>query len=807
MELSENLQNLPLIAFGFTLVFGFFIGIIASWRRAKDEKLHAYDLTFLQIKMPKDNEREIEVAVDMFSNLSSVRKPFLKALFSGRYRISFEIVSKTEGIGFYVVVPDDIASLVEKMINGAYPEAEIDIVNPEEVWDRGTYTRVSEMKLRNKAYTPIKVYEDLKTDSLNSITSGMSKVGEQEVLAIQYVVQPSSGGWRREGRKFVTHVRNKAANPEKSYNIDNNYLEGIEKKVAYPGFDVAIRLVSISDKPHSADAHIQNMKASFEHFNDVNFNGFTPKAGLITGIFNKRVIDDFIYRRIKTKEFTLPILEIGLYRNYPVLNTMELATVFHLPSKEVLTPNIIWLTSRKASAPMHLPEEKDGIWLGESSFRGVKKQIYMKEKDRTRHFYIIGQTGTGKSELLKYMALQDIRNGEGVAVIDPHGTDVQDLLAKMPPERADDVIYFNAADLERPIGLNMLEHSSEEQQHMIINSFIALLYKLYDPNRQGIMGPQLERAIRNVMLTAMVDKDSTMVDVLRLLIDEKYSKKFIEKITDPLVKKYWTDEVANTSAQRKGETMGYFVSKFDKFVTDKLMRNILGQPKSAINIPHIMANRKILLVDLAKGKIGEENSDFLGLLLVPRLLNAALERQKMIEQGMDFPSFYLYVDEFQNFATDAFETILSEARKYKLNLTVAHQFVSQLPEEIKEAIFGNVGSMCTFRVGTDDAEFLEAYFSPTFTQQDISNLPVGNAYVKLLVDGHPTPPFSMNVPWDVIHTNVPKSPELAKQIKELSRTKYGKDSKEVEEYINMRSGLYDKPEEEEEPPRRPRIPF
>ncbi len=768
--------------------FGFIIALI-SYKKRKTQKLHEFDLTFLQIKLPKDNETEVEAAEHLFSNLVGLKKPFLKKMFSGEYRISFEIVSKTEGIGFYVVVPDDITGYVEKQINGVYPEAEIDIVNPNEIWDRGNYTRVAALKLKGAIYSPIKTYEDIKTDPLNPITSSMSKLNEKEVLAIQYIISPANENWRKVGRKFLNSAKAKLADPEKHYNIDESYLEAIEEKISHSGFNTAVRIISISENKESAQVHINNVVSAFEQFSDVNHNKFVMRRSLLGGISSGKLVDDFIYRRIRHKEITIPVLDINFYNSYPVLNTEELATIFHFPNQNIQTPNILWLTSRRSSAPTNLPEQEEGIWIGESSFRGVQKQVFIKEQDRMRHFYIIGQTGTGKSELLKYMALQDIKNGEGVAIVDPHGTDVQDILTKIPQERIADVIYFNVSDIERPMGINLLEHQSEEEQHLIINSFISLLYKLYDPNRQGIMGPKLERAIRNVMLTAMVDKDSTLVDVLRLLIDPEYSKKFVAKLKDPLVKKYWTDEVAKTSDFHKSETMGYFVSKFDKFVTDKLMRNILGQPRSAFNFPQVMAERKILLVDLAKGKIGEENSNFLGLVLVPKMLSAALSRHKILEKGQDFPSFYLYVDEFQNFATPDFQTILSEARKYKLSLVVAHQFIEQLTEEIKDAIFGNVGSMCVFRAGAEDAEFLEHYFDPTFSKKDISNLPVGHAYVKLLVDGHPTPPFSMSVPWEIIHTKVLSNQETANKIKQESREKYGVPVKEVEEYINYRAGF------------------
>ena len=811
MDIFDILYNFFWLTLYAIILLGAFGGLlywVASSRRKKYNDLHQFDLTFLQIRVPEDNEIEIAAAEQLFASVSALKKPFLKRLLTGNYRVSFEIVSKAEGIGFYVVVPDEIASYVEKQINGVYPDAEIDIVNPNEVWDRGEFTKIAELKLQGLPFSPIVNHEDLNADPLSLITSSMSKLDSKEVLAVQYVVKPADDTWRNVGRKYVNNVKAKSSDPEKNFNIDTSYLEGIEKKVAKPGLDVAIRIVSISHDENSAEALVNSTVSAFEQFNDVTHNKFVVRNALRKTALHRKLVDQFIFRKISVTELSVPLLNILLYRSHPVLNTTEMATVFHFPNKDVQTPNIQWLKARKAQAPTNLPEKDEGIWIGESSFRGVEKQIYLKEKDRTRHFYIIGQTGTGKSELLKYMALQDIKNGEGVAIIDPHGTDVQDLLTKIPPERIDDVIYFNVSDIERPMGLNLLEHESEDEQHMIINAFIALLYKLYDPNRQGIMGPQLERAIRNVMLTVMVDKHSTMVDVMRLLIDNNYAQQFIDKVTDPLVKRYWTDEMAKTSDFHKSEKMGYFVSKFDKFVSDKLMRNILGQPRSAFNLAEVMAEKKILLVDLAKGKIGEENSDFLGLLLVPKLLQSALARHNLIEQGVDFPSFYLYVDEFQNFATPDFETILSEARKYKLNLTVAHQFIDQLDEKIKDAIFGNVGSMCVFRVGAEDAEFMENYLGPTFTQKDISSLALGNAYTRLLIDGHPTQPFSINIPWDVIDTNVEKSEEVSKKIRELSRTRYGVPVDEVERYINMRVG-FEEPEKavEDDAAKKRRIPF
>jgi len=800
MDISNTINNTFLISVYVMLLL--FISIftvfgVAAWRRKISEKKSQYKLTFLQIRLPPDNEIEIKAAEHMFSSLVGFKKGFWKSLFTGQYRISFEIVSKAEGISFYVVTPDEISSLVEKQINAAYPSAEIDIIEPIEIWDRGKYTRVAELKLRGPTYYPIKVYENQKVDSLSFITSAMSKMEPGQVLALQYVIQPAEDTWRMAGRRFISKVKAGSANPERHSNIDQTFLEGVENKIGNPGFYTKIRIVSVAEDKNEAETHLRNLETAFEQFTDMNYNKFIKRHF----VPNKKLIHDFIYRKLSIKKLEISIMGLQVYSNVSILNNIEMATIFHFPNKNVGTPNIVWLVARRSSAPIVLPEEGDGVYLGKSVFRGVEKKIFMRDEDRKRHCYLIGQTGTGKSELLKWIALQDIKRGEGVAIIDPHGSDIDDILQKIPPERINDVILFDASDSERPLGINLLEAKTDEERNMLINSFIALLYKLYDPNKQGIMGPLLERTIRNVMLTAMVDPEATMVDVLRLLIDESYHKKFLDKLTDPLVKRYWIDEVAHTSQSRKGETMGYFVSKFDRFLTDKTLRNIIGQSKSSFNFDDIMAERKILLVDLAKGKIGEENSNFIGLLFVPRILTSALKRHKLTG---DFPNFFMFVDEFQNFATPDFATILSEARKYKLNLTVAHQFIKQLPDEIKDAIFGNVGTMCVFRVGVEDAEFLEPQFQPAFTKQDLSNLPVGNAYIRLLVNGQPTPPFSLWV--DKNDLDSPrKDPEVARRIKELSRNKYGVPVSEVEESINKRLAV----EEKQEPANPPfdKIPF
>ncbi|OGY46180.1 MAG: hypothetical protein A2731_03285 [Candidatus Buchananbacteria bacterium RIFCSPHIGHO2_01_FULL_39_8] len=441
--------------------------------------------------------------------------------------------------------------------------------------------------------------------------------------------------------------------------------------------------------------------------------------------------------------------------------------------------------------PVDLPPE--GLLLGENIYRGVKTNVYLQTDDRRRHTYTIGMTGTGKSVLMANLAIQDIRNGKGVCVIDPHGSLVENVLAAMPKERIDEVIYFNPADTERPIGLNMLEADTIEQQDFAIQEMISIFYKLVtDP---AMIGPMFEHNMRNAILTLMADKDNpgTIAEVPRILTDKDFQKYKLAKVTDPMVRSFWEQEMAKTSDFHKSEMLGYIISKVGRFIENAMIRNIIGQPRSSFDFREVMDNSKILLVNLNKGKIGEINSNLLGLIIVAKLQMAALSRGDLSEaQRRDF---YLYIDEFQNFITDSVATILAEARKYKLNLILAHQYIGQLTEgvgvegksygeKIKDAIFGNVGTLISFRIGVEDAEFMAKQLAPVVDAYDLMNIERFNAYVRLLVDNQPTKAFN-------IHTFPPieGNQKIVDDIKEFSRWKYGVDRPKVEAEIIKRSRL------------------
>jgi hypothetical protein len=531
-------------------------------------------------------------------------------------------------------------------------------------------------------------------------------------------------------------------------------------------------MVVVSEDQASAKAHLANIEAAFEQFSGEN-NSFSSRKIRRKGAF----MDDFINRYQPMFHF--------LGNRASILNSEELATIYHFPNKQVTTPHIHWLYAKTAPAPAQIPTS--GLYIGESNYQGVKRPVYLSEDDRRRHMYIIGKTGTGKTEFLKDLIMQDINSGKGLCFMDPHGDAVRDILKLIPPERAEDVIYFNPADTERPMGLNLLEAKTEDQKHFAATAVINMMYKLFDPYKTGIVGPRFEHAVRNAMLTAMSEEGSTFVEVVRILTDSNYVQEILPKITDPIVKRYWTDQIAQTADFHKSEVLDYIVSKFGRFVTNRMIRNIIGQSKSAFSLRDVMDNGKILLINLAKGELGEENSNFLGLVLVPRILMTAMSRQDLPEEARR--DFYLYVDEFQNFATPDFAQILSEARKYRLNLTVANQFIGQVDEEVKNAVFGNVGSLVCFRVGVTDANYLAHEFTPIFGEDDLLNIERFHVYMKTIVNNEPVPPFSVNLTKDLAKEKAKENERVAEIIKEMSRLKYGHDVRLVEAEVARRAKL------------------
>lgn len=754
-----------------------FLGILGAlgymvflWYKYRNREDYALDFVTLMVKVPKENETKIDAAEQMFASLYSLKKT---GIFSWLYPediISFEIVALKEEIAFYVSCPHSIRDLVEKQINGAYPLASIKEVDEVNIFAEKGRVAFSTMSLEKANYLPLKTYKDLPTDGLSLITSALSKMSQGEGAIVQLLIQPEGKGWKKQGSSFVSSQKKREADPDKAtYSHDPKQIEAINTKLEKPGFRVSLRVVVSAGSDQIAESHLNNIVGAFAQFGSA-YNSFKKAHLFVKQLF----MVDFLYRY-------MPIIKRGTF----VLNSEELATIFHFPNKTVETHHIKWLNAKHAPAPSLIPSK--GLYLGKSTYRGEERPIYMGIEDRRRHMYIIGKTGTGKSEFLKEMILQDIVAGHGVCAIDPHGEFIEDILQLMPPERAEDVIYFNPSDLERPMGLNIMEAYTEEQQHFVVSSVIGLMYKLYDPHRTGIIGPRFEHAIRNAMLTIMARKGGTFVELVRVLTDAKFVEEMLPFVKDPVVKRYWTDQIAQTSDFHKSEVLDYIVSKFGRFITNKTMRNIIGQTESAFDFRKAMDEKKIILCNLSKGILGEEDAKFLGLILVPKVLTAAMSRQDVAMNQRE--DFFLYVDEFQNYATEDFAVILSEARKYRLSLIVANQFIGQIDEEIKNAVFGNVGTMVSFRVGVPDANFLQHEFAPTFNEQDLANIERFHVYIKTIVGNEPVPAFSMSLMKDMEEVNARMNPKLAEMIKQLSRLKYGKDKEIIEADMKVRAKL------------------
>jgi len=742
-------------------------GLILAWRNRKREE-RSMDFVLLEVAVPRDNEIKIDAAEQLFSSLYSIKTGGMFSFLKSGEHITLEIVGKPEDIRFYVGVPEKLRDLVEKQIYGAYPGAAIEVTDEYNIFSKKGKVAFANLKFSSSNYLPIKVYRDLAVDPLSLLTSTLAKMQEGEGAAIQILIKPSGNKWRAQGRKYLSKTKKSETDPEKAqYKIEQKELEAISVKCAKSGFDTAIRIVVSAGDQRAAKMHLDNIIGVFEQFKS-DLNGFVKGRQFLKKLF----MIDFIYRYFPMVGGT------------SVLNSEELASIFHFPNKSIETPHIYWLNAKRAPAPIEI--SSTGLFLGYSSYRGVKRPVHIQKDDRRRHIYVIGKTGVGKSELLKEMVLQDIKNGKGVCFIDPHDT-VEKILELIPPERAEDVIYFDPSNTERPMGLNMLEAYTEEQKHYVVTSIIGLMYKLYDPYKTGIIGPRFEHAIRNAMLTVMSEPGNTFVEVVRVLTDSSFVQQLLPKVTDPIVRRYWTDQIAQTSDFHKSEVLDYIVSKFGRFVTNKMMRNIIGQGKSSFDFRKVMDEGKILLINLAKGKIGEENSNFLGLVLVPKILIAAMSRQDVPEEKRR--DFYLYVDEFQNFATPDFAQILSEARKYRLNLIVANQFIGQMEEEVKNAVFGNVGTLIAFRVGVTDAGYLQHEFQPAFSESDLINVDRFHAYIKTIVNMKAVPPFSMDLTKDMSEEEKKKNLKVAEMVKKLSSLKYGRDRKIVEAEIAARARL------------------
>lgn len=745
-------------------------------------------------------EENISKAQILYGIIASTMQKGFKSKFYGQRHFSFEIVGARGFVHFYAAVPVALVEVVKQAIVSAYPSARLEEVSEHNIFSpvgKISGTAGGELTLKENYAYPIATYQDLKRDAMQSLLNSLATLDKEDGVGIQIMMRPAAGDWRKAaaglaGKKrkgktssgggigWLKHfVKALTAPPEEKggggndlSGLDQQLVDAIEEKTRYPGYEVLIRIVASSNISQRSQVILQNVVASFALFDAPGKNGFkfTPAKDM------ERFVTAYIMRFFPPEN----------HQN--ILNSVELATIFHFPDqKNIPTSQLERQGSKQVDGPRNISDE--GLLMGYNLFRGAKKAIRLSLEDRRRHMYVVGQTGVGKSVYLENLALQDMLAGRGFAFVDPHGESADRLLSMVPRERTEDVIYFCPADMEYPLGLNLFEFHNPEQKDFLIQEAINMLYKLYDPQHQGIIGPRYEHWFRNAALTLMSDPGgSTFIDIPKVFTDNKYAKQKLKFVTDQTVLDFWNKEMASTSDYHKSEVLGWFVSKFGAFLSNEMMRNIIGQTKSSFNLREIMDNKKILLVNLSKGRTGELNSKLLGMIFVMKFQAAAMSRTDIPEDMRE--DFSLYVDEFQNFSTDSFATILSEARKYRLNLIVANQFTTQLTEEIRDAVFGNVGSIVSFRVGADaDADALSKKFQPVFDRDDVLRLPNYNTITQMLIGGIPTQPFSMATMPLLGTPNL----ELSKALKQLSAAKYGRPKASVEAEIFARLATKEDP--------------
>jgi len=737
----------------------------------------------------------------MYSILASTIKKGRKARLYGQQHFSFEIIAANGFIHYYAIVPAKLTEVVKQAVQSAYPTARLEEKDEENIFEGSTDTSTisgAELNLSKEYYLPIATYEDTKRDASMAILNALTNLNKNEGAAVQILFRPAHKKWSeysksqvkliqsgKETKKMtiggagigqtvidfirapfeVPEMHEKKEEIKQINNIDQDKINAITAKMRYPAFETLIRIVASSGDKSRSDAILGGVISAFSQFDSAQFNGFQVNMLKDT----KKLCTDYTFRFFPTR----------LHKN--VLNSVEMASIYHLPEQNAIpTTSVERQLVKQVDGPAKLMTE--GLFIGTNEYRGNKKAIYLGEKDRRRHMYVIGQTGMGKSIFLENLAFQDMCDGRGFAFIDPHGDAVEALLKRVPEERIDDVIYFDPADIEHPVGMNMFEFTNDDQKDFIVQEGISMLQSLFDPQNQGFFGPRGQHMFRNAALLLMSDPaGATFIDIPQCFTDPEFVKSKLKYVTDKAVYDYWTKEFpASQKSNDAGEVTTWFASKWGPFIANTIMRNTLGQIKSGFNIREIMDNKKIFLVNLSKGRLGDINANLLGMIFVMKFQQAAMSRQDTPEDQRQ--DFCLYVDEFQNFATDSFESILSEARKYRLNLIVANQFMTQLTEKIREALLGNVGTIICGRVGVTDAELMAKAFSPTFTAEDLTKTPNFAAVAKVMMFDMPSAPFTMALPAPMGEPNE----ELMNSLKVYSATKYAKTRAEVEKEIQDR---------------------
>ena len=747
-------------------------------------------------------------AQTMYNIIASTAMKGFKTRLYGQRHISFEIVASDGLVRYYAVVPAVLTETIKQAISAAYPAARLEEVEMENIFSQqGKMQGVigGEFELKKDFYYPIATYQESRRDAARALLDALSGVERGDGAAIQIMFRPAPENWTNKSNQKVESIRNGKSKkgsaagaldimealwkpPTYGMNnssadfpqltaLENEEIQAIEDKTKYPGYEVLTRVITSSSTAAKSQAILQSIVSAFSLFDSPRYNGF--KFNMTTDV--DELITAYIFRFFPQST------------NKNILNSVELSTIFHLPDQNSIPTGKV---ERQRIRQVDGPTEpmREGLLIGVNEFRGVEKQIRLGVEDRRRHTYIIGQTGMGKSKFLENLAYQDIMEGRGFCFIDPHGDSVEELLGMIPQSRMDDVIYFDPSDTENPLGFNIFEIESPEDMDFVISETNSMLESLFDPGNTGVVGPRMQNIVRNAALLLMSDPDGgTFMDIPKVLVDPEFAKQKIKYLRNQRAIDFWTKEwPASQRSNDAGDLVSWVVSKWAPFESG-LINNIIGQKKSAFNIREVMDNNKILLVNLSKGKLGEAAAKLLGMVFVMKFQAAAMSRADIPED--ERKDFCLFVDEFQNFATDSFESILSEARKYRLNLILANQFITQLKDSIKGAIFGNVPNKIVGRIGIEDAEILQKNFTPTFTAEDLTRTPNYNSITTVLVNGFPSAPFTMKLLPPIGRSNS----EIREGLRKYSASKYGRPRAIVEDEIRKRLSVNPTPKPAQRP--------
>ena len=781
------------------------VGILAfltyrNYKKLNKLKVLNVDSVLLMLEIPRENDKKELAAEQLFASLHGILRDKQELKNSGgvQEHLSFEIVSTAGQIRFYVWTPKVLQSFVEGQIYSQYPTVQIYKMNEDYVDNRNNYPVCysSELGLIENEALPIKTFDNFEVDPLAGITGTLAKLSpdKSEELWIQILARPIPDDWHKNttdrwvqkikaGKKtflggtgidwtWLVEVlgalfRPPAGGTTSEVTVElseraKTQITKAEEKATKLGYEVKVRLAYLGQNQTDAKLNMQALVGTFKQYNSTNLNGFKQ----VGGSFNANELDAYKMRQFSNRGF--------------ILNISELASVYHLPHTSVETPNIVWASSKTAEPPAKLPvltgeasNDENVSAFGLTNFRGINHQFGLLRRDRSRHVYIIGQTGAGKSGLLELLALSDIFYNQGYCIIDPHGDFAIDNLRFIPESRVKDVVYFNPADAAFPVAFNPLEVNDPAKKPNICSEVIGVLKRMFGDS----WGPRLEHILRYTLLALLDRPETTLLDISRLLTDKDFRKETLEYCNDVTVLQFWKHEFGQWNEKQVNESIAPVLNKVGAFTANPIIRNIIGQPKSSFDIRKIMDEGKILVVNLSKGLIGEDNAAILGAFLVTKVQLAAMSRSD-IPDVKDRRPFYLYVDEFQNFATDSFAVILSEARKYGLNLTVANQYVAQMTDSVRDAVFGNVGTTISFRVSADDAPILIKQFEPTFEESDIIQLNNRHFVISMIINGEKVPAFSATT------LSIPDSPnDNIDAIIAHSRDNYARPRLEVEAEI------------------------